>query len=311
MFDSILGHEPVKESLAHALKENRLAHTLLFSGLDGIGKKKMAVALAAVLLGAPESRLNAGAHPDFHLIVPEGKSGLHTIDALKTAMNQAHAMPFVAPAQVFVIDKAERMQPAAANALLKTLEEPTPGSYWILVSASPRELLPTIVSRCAHVRFLPLATEHVAEVLRRAGKSEALAPLAGFSAGRALELADHPESEKARELLLALLKGPLAYPQMLSKLEEIERLVDSEDPLVKHLRIEHLFECIAMYLRDQAARGVGLGKERLFFPVAAPSMLNGEWEEALEEAHLGVERNLKLSACLEAFMLRIQKTGAP
>lgn len=115
MFEHILGNEPIKAYLQKATQENRLPQTLLFTGPDGIGKSLFAKDLAASLL-------KSGRSPDLHILSPEGKSGLYAIDTLREMMDKEHAAPFQSPGKVFILEDAERMQPASANALLKTLE---------------------------------------------------------------------------------------------------------------------------------------------------------------------------------------------
>jgi DNA polymerase-3 subunit delta' len=299
MFDSILGHEPIKAYLEKALLENRLPNTLLFAGMEGIGKRKLAYALAAHLLRTDSQRIEGGNHPDFHLIVPEGKSGLHSIELLRKVMGEAHEAPFESPAKVFLIDAAERMQPAAANALLKTLEEPTLDSYWILVTSSLQEILPTILSRCAKLHFQPLTDANIIAILHQHNLSIDLAKFAHGSAGKAMELVQHPEIEEARKILFSLLSMPVGYPKLSQSLEAIEKLLETEDPLLRSRRAAHLFSSIALYFRDQEA-----DVRYRFFPEAAPIVsAPHRWEEALDRARLAFERNLKLSTCLESLLL--------
>lgn len=146
-FSEILGNEPIKAYLERGIKTNSLHHTLLFCGPEGVGKVLFARALAHELLG------RSGDHPDLHLYYPEGKSGTHSIESLRGLIEEVRKPPFEAKRKVFIIERAERMQPAAANALLKTLEEPELDCVIILITHRPQELLPTLVSRCAQLNF--------------------------------------------------------------------------------------------------------------------------------------------------------------
>lgn len=298
MFPDVLGHTSSKEYLEKALALKQLPNTLLFAGPDGIGKKKLALALASHLLQAAATH-----HPDFYLLTPEGKSGLHSIESFRKAIENMRETPFQAPVKCFVIDAAERMQPAAANALLKTLEEPTPDSYFFLISAEPEAILPTIVSRCARLNGQPLLISQIETILSAHNLPPHFAKMAQGSAAKAIELAQHPELEEARKLLFSLLGSPPAYPNLSASLEQISRLLETEDPLERHGRAAYLFTSIALYFRDQELKRLAPTSPLLYFPEIPLSAIPAHWEEDLEDARLGFERNLKLSTCLEAFFL--------
>ena len=297
MFEQIFGNEPIKTYLSKALAENRLAQTLLFAGQDGIGKSLFAKELAAQILGSARS-------PDLHLLAPEGKSGLYPIDALREMIDCEHAAPFEAPGKVFILEEADRMQPASANVLLKTLEEPTPDTTFILLSSHPSEMLPTILSRCTVLTFQPLPEPAIAALLQKKGHASHFAKLAHGSAGNAFELAEHPEWDEHRQILFSLLANRPSYPELSLQLTKLEELVEEgkeEDPVRVNRRVEHLFAWVFMWHRDQHVRQFG-GTD-LFFPEEPrrePSPLN-EVEQRIEQARLGYQRNIKLSTSLSAF----------
>jgi DNA polymerase-3 subunit delta' len=307
MFDSVIGHLLAKTYFEKALKENRLAHTLLFEGIEGVGKKKLALCLGAQLLQTSEEKVVS--HPDFHLLVPEGKVGLHAVDTLKKAMEEAEKAPFQAPSKLFVIDAAERMQPAASNALLKTLEEPPPNSRWILITSKPSELLPTIISRCAKIPFHPLNGAELALILGQLGLPLNLVRSAQGSVSKAIELSSAPQVEEARKLLFTLLREKVPYTHLLKALERIEKLLEIEDPLTYQRRVAYLLECIGMFFRDQELRSLEPSSKLLFFPEEPScSVSHFAWKGhlgLLEQCEQAVERNLRLTAALETFFLKI------
>ena len=112
------------------------------------------------------TRITRGVHPDVQMIEP-GESGSIKIEQVREAIDRAVFRPFEGLRRVTIIDEADAMVDAAQNALLKTLEEPLPASVFILVTARPDTLLPTVRSRCAHLRFGRLHVVEVAEVLER------------------------------------------------------------------------------------------------------------------------------------------------
>ena len=206
-WDAVFGHERTRERLARLLREKRVPHALLFSGPRGVGKKKTALALAAALLClAPEDglacgacksckALAAGTHPDLFAVLPEssGKAArsikIEQIRAMRGAVSRA---PLISGRRVVLIDDAETMNDAASNALLKTLEEPSGDTTFLLITGARQGLLPTIVSRCTGVIFGPLDAETIARVLAAHGvPKETRGPLAALSdgsAGHALRL---------------------------------------------------------------------------------------------------------------------------
>ena len=286
MFDEILGQTAAKEYLQRAIVDNKLANTLLFTGPDGVGKKKTALALASLLLKSTSKRIEENNHSDLYILTPEGKSGTHSIDSIRKAIDLSHSAPFEAPVKMFIIESAERMQPAAANALLKTLEEPVLDSYWILLSSNIREILPTILSRCVKIGFFPLSTSQVSSILQLKGHSADLAKFSDGSVANALELQSHPELAEATQIILSILATKPAYPQLFAQLEKIEDLIENEDPLIHQNHLTHLFSSIALHFREKAL------------------IQEFDWMSPLKECKLAIERNMKLSSCLEVFFLK-------
>lgn len=203
-FSQIVGHEKEKAELQTMLREGRLPHALLFSGPDGIGKRMVAHALAAAILcgraqpcGTCENcrAMQSGTHPDFYELQPEirGKSTrIIRIEAIRELQTIASRYPVLARQRVIIIDDADAMNEAAANSLLKTLEEPEGPVTFILVTSARSALLDTIISRCMPMAFGTLSQTETTEVLRQhdvlGPEAEKLAALADGSPGRALHL---------------------------------------------------------------------------------------------------------------------------
>ena len=200
--------------IRRALRSGRTHHAYLFDGPEGVGKEHTARALAARLLCQNESigadddacgecqacrLLASGAHPDFHDIhrglhklhaerrIRESKGLSLSVEVVRQFLIEPSSnTPALGRCRVFLIRQAERMNPQAQNALLKTLEEPPGNGRLILVSASASRLLPTIRSRCQRIPFDLLPTEFVESELRaQADLAEADAQaLAALAQGR-------------------------------------------------------------------------------------------------------------------------------
>lgn len=200
----IFGQERAVSLLRSGISQGDIPHALLFTGPRGVGKFSTALLLAAALLcpsGEPDGcpsclKVADGVHPDLHLVEPEGMT--ITVGRIREMEAELSRKPVEAGCRVVIVDDAELMNRESANAFLKTLEEPEPGTYIILVCESKESLLPTVVSRCREVRFSALGRGDVVRFLvEREGmgeeEAERLAGRSGGVFGRALLWARRPE----------------------------------------------------------------------------------------------------------------------
>ena len=220
----ICGHAEIIRRLRALAAAERLPHALLFSGMEGIGKRRTARVLARTLLCAGGGdapcghcdacrTMMAGVHPDYFEAAPEarGKSAaMIRTDAVREILIAASGAPVSATRRIILIDGADRMNEAAANRLLKTLEEPTGAVLFILVTHAYDAVLPTIRSRAVRISFgtLPPADIEAALVERGTENAATIAALANGSLGRAYALAEEGLALRDDALdLLAQLPG--------------------------------------------------------------------------------------------------------
>ncbi len=135
------------DRLKAARKTGRLAHAYLLTGPVGSGKEWLAMQMAGEVLETPAP----SAHPDFHSVAPESKSRRIVIEQMRAMEQTLQMKPMRGHTKVAVIHDADRLQPQAANAFLKTLEEPPPGCHIFLLTTLPDAILETIISRCIAV----------------------------------------------------------------------------------------------------------------------------------------------------------------
>ena len=175
-FGDILGQEHAIELLCHAVQRDRMPHAWLFTGQANIGKFKTAVALAQKLncskIGEDACgkcdfclQIKEENFPDFLVLRPEGK--FIKIDQVRNSLNWLNLRPDQSKKRVLLLDGAENLGREAANALLKTLEEPALNTIIVLISLSTKQLPETIVSRCQQIRFRPLSREISENILRK------------------------------------------------------------------------------------------------------------------------------------------------
>jgi DNA polymerase III subunit delta' len=197
----MLDQHPHAAAVLGAALDGRPAHAYLLHGPAGTGKRAAARDFAAALLaGDSESaraRVEHGTHPDLTWVAPSGAHEMLRRDVQESVVAAASHTPFESSHRVFVLERADTMNDEAANALLKTLEEPPPYVVLLLLTDNPSQVLPTISSRCQPVRFDPLPAAQLAEKLQGRGiDPETATACARLSLGdgeRALTLALTPE----------------------------------------------------------------------------------------------------------------------
>jgi DNA polymerase-3 subunit delta' len=210
-FESFPEQEEAKRLLAAALAEGP-AHAYLFHGPAGIGKRRAAYAFAGELIG-DAGRVERRTHPDLYVLEPVGDQVL--IDEIRALRRDLHLRPFEASRRVYIVLDAHTMNEAAADALLKDLEEPPEYAVVILIADDVGSLPETIRSRCQPVPFRRLSEAAVrAEVLEQAPgiDGDELAAIARLAAGRldrAARLLD-PDGRARRDTLLAVARSVYA-----------------------------------------------------------------------------------------------------
>jgi DNA polymerase-3 subunit delta' len=215
----LFGHRAAAATLEAAARSGRLPHAWLVCGPPGIGKATLGYRFGRWLLaGGVEQpaqsslpplhldpdhpvfrRVAAGSHADLRALRPEAEGGVKRVirvDDARSAIRFLAMTPAEGAWRFVLVDQAEAMRPEAANALLKTLEEPPPRAVLMLTTAAPDRLLPTIRSRCRRLELDPLGAADMAELLRRLrpelaqSDRDRLAVMAEGSPGRALALSD-------------------------------------------------------------------------------------------------------------------------
>jgi DNA polymerase-3 subunit delta' len=274
------GQAEAEEAFDAARARGRLHHAWLLTGPEGVGKATFAYRAARRLLGAPADpgrgglgadpqhpvsrQVAARSHPDLMVLEREGPDGkarkIIPVDDARRLAEFFSKSPASAPHRVAIIDAADDLNVNAANAILKTLEEPPPRGVLLMVSHSPGRLLPTIRSRCRRLAFQPLGVETTAAFVRAradVGAEDALrlAEMAEGAPGKALQLAAAQAiamDDAARELIANL-------PQVdeTRALSLAEKFRGGEGPAQFALLFERLADRVHTLAADRARQGIG------------------------------------------------------
>ncbi len=320
-FGAILGQDSALQTLMRALDTGHVHHAYRFEGPPGVGKEMAAFALAqalvcerggsracavcsaclrAVRLQEEEPRVPA--HPDVVLlqrglyrgrISANEATGISIEQVRRMVLERTGYRPHEGRALVFIVREAEELTVSAANALLKTLEEPGPSTYFVLITSRPHRLLDTIRSRTLPVRFSPLPDAVVARVLESRGLDPAVATVAQGSVAVALELASE-DAIKEREDFVAAAYAAISARDLTPaiKFAELRRERDSLRGLLGYFA-----QSLALSGREQAA---------------APSTMHEAERSANRHrvvlaALQDVERNVSPALALEAMIYRLRQ----
>lgn len=323
LFKDIKGQEKAIAFLKSAIGQDRVAHAYIFHGLDGIGKKATALAFAKTLNcleAGPEAcgeclscrKIERGSHPDVIPIQPDG--AFIRIKEIRGLQEQMMFRPAEGRKRVFLILEAERMNSAAANALLKTLEEPTGSNILVLVTARPHQLPLTVLSRCQRLKFQPLRSELMINILEErfcvdAQMSSTLAAISGGSLGKALEMKDNDFAARREELIdkLALISTPLDFFPVLAGMG------NDRDLILEGLEtMKTYFRDILVFSETGDDRQV-FNRDRIeVISKAAGRMSKQELLNSMKVINAAVralEQNANRQLLLEMMMFRLFRTG--
>ncbi len=336
MFETLIGNEEIKALLQRLFEKGRMPNSMILAGAEGVGKRQFAVELARAIVcregtacGKCVACLRAGAfaqpkpddkdafkrlvyseHPDVAMVLPYNRNIL--VDAIREIEREAYFRPYEAAARIFIIDDAHKMNDAAANALLKTLEEPAATSHIILITSRPDALLQTIRSRCQMIRFAPVESDLIKQHLMEQGSSredaEVIACGSGGSVGAALSM-DAEAFRNERAMMLEILNSLALDGGDATLLAAAEKMSDArnKDNYERGLGI------LASLIRDGLVLNVGGEKIenadlRNDLRQAAGAVKNAKlsrWIVEIEEAIASLEVNVNKKVTTDALFLKM------
>ena len=284
----VIGHRRLTTLISGAIERESLPPTLLFAGPSGVGKWRVAVAAAQALnclepvrglSGMPLDacgrcrscdRIARGVHVDINALEPDDRASIK-IDFVRDVLGRTGFRPFEGKRRVVLIREADTLEAAAQNALLKNLEEPPPGTVFILTTAVPGVLLPTVRSRCMRLRFGRLTAAEVSLALvRDHGQSERdsseAAPLADGSIGQALALTDL-DIGGLRDLAMRLLQQTAGRADTQTRLQAATSVVAGLSKKEERADFAAVLRLAASMLRDIEALNSGADQRVLANPL--------------------------------------------
>lgn len=330
MFASLVGNDTNKEILRRLVKNERYGATMIFAGPDGVGKRQFALAFAKAAncqnppAGPADScdkcpscfRIDHESHGDVRTVRPDGT--YIKVAQARELSQEIRYRPFEGRQRFFIVDEADRLREEAANALLKTLEEPPPTSNLILVTARPDALLPTIRSRSQRIVFAPLSLTEMRAFItshhpRPKDETDLLARLSEGRIGQitAIDLSDY---RRDRRELLELL-------ELLSAGGNRYRLLKAAEYLGKQEResFEKKLDLLTRLFRDMILLVAGRDRaqivnideaeriERLSSQIGWQRLV--KWVERFNELRASLAININRQIAMDALLQELAASG--
>lgn len=296
MFNNIFGNERNKQILEKSADLNKISHSYIFWGIEGIGKKCIAKEFAKKILCMSEDKycnkckscieFDSNNNPDFTLIEPnEGKVRIEQIREMQRKISEK---PIISSKKVYIVDNADTMTTEAQNCLLKTLEEPPEYAIIILICSNENTLLSTIKSRCTRMYFEPISKENIKRYFEETENqmTESILGLSQGSIGKAIKLNEHKELYENIEKILLQIKNKdlIEILQMSEEIyktkEEINYILEYINTLALELTKKDIkyIKCIEI-VEDTKKRL----KANSNYDMCIDNMLFNIWEEINEK----------------------------
>lgn len=258
-FEGVIGHQDIIRHLKNAISSGKVSQAYLFAGEKGSGKKMLANLFAMTLecteggtepcMTCPSCRKAlSGSHPDI-LTVTHEKPNVITVDEIRSqVVDTVSVLPYEGRYKVYVIDDAEKMNPQAQNAILKTIEEPPEYAVFCLLATSADALLPTIVSRCVVLNVKSVRDSEVKEYLMQRMnvpdyQAEIAAAFAQGNIGRAREMAESEDLNRMTKNAVSLIRH--VHDMSISDLTEVIKNLTAEKQ-----NINEYLDILTLWFRD-------------------------------------------------------------
>ena len=339
VFENFFGNLHIQTTLEGMIERERIPQTMLFAGLEGLGKATLVRRFAARLLGSPDKieqddlslpenqdliqtrdkmpadkrnddPLFFGTHPDFQTFAPDGPLRQIGIPQMRLLKERAQFKPLHGGRRIFLIDQVDRAGEQAANSLLKTLEEPPDHLILILTAENVYDLLPTIRSRSVILNFSPLANDEMQAFAqsRTLDNAERRIALSGGSPGLAVSL-DIELYQKRRAAMLALLRtgaGASPFAAWLPVSEALGRSKSEKLELYLKLLYDLLRDLTVLHEGGTAIRNFDLRSDL----GALAARVSRKWiihsVKSVDEIAALLRRNIQKAIALDGLLMQMR-----
>lgn len=325
-FQDILGHEQIIEHLQNAITMDKVSHAYIINGPDRSGKMMLAEAFAAALQCEGEGakpcmecrscRQAAGRNQPDIIYVRHEKPNTISVDDIRSQVNNDIVIkPYSSSHKVYIIDEAEKMNPQAQNALLKTIEEPPAYAVLILLTVNADSFLPTILSRCVTLNIKAVSDEKIKKFLMKNCQvpdyqADVCAAFAQGNVGKAIQLATSEDFNGLKTSVLQLIKR-LGDIDLYEMTEAVKQISDYK------LSINDYFDLMTVWYRDVLLFKATADVNDLIFKdkvydikrQAEQSSYNGIEEilRALQKAKARLNANVNFDLTIELLLLTIKE----
>lgn len=322
-FKKVIGHERAIETLKRTIKNGTISHSYIFEGEEGLGKKKIAYIFAKTLLCKEQKeepcnhctscmKFDGGNHPDLLVIEPE--KGLIKKGEVESLINSVATSPFESLRKVFIINDSHKMNLEAKNALLKTLEEPPEYINIILITSSSNNLLPTILSRCQSIKFYPVESIKIADLLvslhdKSIDEARFIADFSKGSVGKSIELASSDDFFQKRDEIIRLIDSLLKGDKT-KAISSIGFFNDNKE------EIDEILDIFLFWFRDLIIyKEIGdnpliINKDKTEF-LSRQSFIDfnkiNDIIEKVQQTKENIKRNINFQLSIETMLLNIQE----
>ena len=320
-FKDIIGHEKIIEALKKTIKEDSVNHSYLFEGEESIGKRKVAYAFAKTLLcrelgNKPCNsciscyKFDSGNHPDFFGIKPD--NDLIRVPQIETMIRETTTLPLESTRKIFIIDDSHKMHINGKNKLLKVLEEPPEYVNFILISSSPNELLPTILSRVQRIKFYPVEYSKIIDLLvnkynTTSEKARYIAEFSKGSIGKSIGLSEDDSFFKRRDEIINIIES-LVNGDKIKAFSTIDFFNENKEIIDEILDVFLLWFRDLLLFKELGQSDLLINKDKLENLSLLSKVNSNRINDIIvrvQETKLNIRRNVNYQLAIETMLLNI------
>lgn len=326
-FEEIIGHSEVIQNLQQAIQHQKVSHSYIFDGIEGIGKKMVAATYAKTLQCLKQDVIpcnecssckafDSGNHPDVFFIDTDKKS-LGVDEVRDSIQKDIGTKPYKYKYKIYIVEKADRMTIQAQNSLLKTIEEPPAYGVIMLLSVNFKQFLPTILSRCSLIKLKPLKTQEIKDYFYNYSNINHtnLDLYAAFSGGSIGKVKKIIESEQFMDIREEVIKWTKEIQRgNLIKLFEIQKEMENyKEEIDIVLDLMYIWYRDILFMKQMGNNSYLMNKDKIndLLNVSRDLSYNklSKSLEAIEDAKMQIRQNVNFQLCLEMMLLHIKENG--